>query len=94
MHFDLQQRDGLYYCSTDVYTVDHDPVRVACQRTHAPPPAVAVGQPCPKFIPTSKARQVESEVWMLWFGSPGKHQLDVLPLHVIGMPPVFEYHPF
>ena len=55
MHFDLQQRDGLYYCSTDVYTVDHDPVRVACQRTHAPPPAVAVGRPRPKFIPTSKA---------------------------------------
>jgi hypothetical protein len=31
---------------------------------------------------------------MLLFGSPGKHQLDVLPLHVIGTPPVFEYHPF
>jgi hypothetical protein len=94
MHFDLQQRDGLYYCSTDVYTVDHDPVRVACQHTHAPPPAVAIGRPRPKFIPTSKARQVESEVWMLRFGSPGEHQLDVLPSHVIGTPPVFEYHPF
>jgi hypothetical protein len=63
MHFDLQHRDGLYYCSTDVYTVDHDPVRVACHRTQAPPPAT--GLPRPKFIPTSKARQIESEVWML-----------------------------
>jgi hypothetical protein len=53
MHFDLQQRDGLYYCSTDVYTVDHDPIRVACQRTQAPPPATSL--PCPKFLPTSKA---------------------------------------
>jgi hypothetical protein len=31
---------------------------------------------------------------MLRFGSPGEHQLDVLPSHVIGTPPVFEYHPF
>ena len=27
-------------------------------------------------------------------GSPGEHQLDVIPAHVIGTPPVFEYHPF
>jgi hypothetical protein len=53
IHFDLQQRDGLYYCSTDVYTVDHDPVCVACHHTKAPPPAD--GRPCPKFIPTTKA---------------------------------------
>ena len=31
MHFDLHQRDGLYYCSTDVFTVDLDPVRVHCR---------------------------------------------------------------
>jgi hypothetical protein len=31
---------------------------------------------------------------MLHFGSPGEHQLDVLPLHVTGTPKVFEYHPF
>jgi hypothetical protein len=92
MHFDLQQRDGLYYCSTDVYTVDHDPVRVACHRTQVPPPAT--GLPRPIFIPTLKARQIESEVWMLRYGSPGESQLDVLPSHVIGTPPVFEYHPF
>ncbi len=47
-----------------------------------------------KFLPTSKARQVESELWMLCFGSPGEHQLDVLPIHVVGTPPVFKYHPF
>ena len=57
MHFDLQQRDGLYYCLTDVYTVDHDPVRVACHNTKAPPPAA--GQPRPNFIHTTKARQIE-----------------------------------
>ena len=96
MHFDLQQRDGLYYCSTDVYTVDHDPVRVTCNNTTASPPVKVpyIPRPTPRFIPTSKARQVESEVWMLRFGSPGEHQLDVLPSHVIGTPPIFEYHPF
>ena len=31
---------------------------------------------------------------MLRFGSPGEHQLDVLPLHVVGTPPIFNYHPF
>ncbi len=31
---------------------------------------------------------------MLRFGSPGEHQLDVLPLHVVGTPPIFKYHPF
>ena len=39
-------------------------------------------------------QQVESEVWILQFGSLGKHQLDVLSQNDIGTPPVFEYHPF
>jgi hypothetical protein len=47
-----------------------------------------------KFAPPSKARQIESKVWALRFVSPGEQQLDVLPRHVIGTPPVFEYHPF
>ncbi len=44
--------------------------------------------------PTSKAWQVELEVWLLCLGSPGKGQLEVLPGNVTGMPAVFEYHPF
>ena len=28
------------------------------------------------------------------FGSPGEHQLDLLPSHVDGTLPRFEYHPF
>jgi hypothetical protein len=34
------------------------------------------------------------EVWLLRLGSPGVHQLDVLPSNVTGLPSVFEYHPF
>jgi len=93
MHFDLEQRDGLYYCDTDVFTVDHNPVRMSCRRTlSAPKPDVR--RPPPKFLPTTKARQVESEVWLLRYGSPGEHQLDVLPSNVTGTPSAFEYHPF
>jgi hypothetical protein len=33
-------------------------------------------------------------VWLTQLGSPGEGQLDLLPGHVIGTPPVFEYHPF
>jgi hypothetical protein len=89
MQFDLVQRDGLYYCDTNAFTVDRDPVRPHCQRS-----VTHVRDKPPKFVPTSKARQVESKMWLLQFGSPGEHQLDVLPLNVIGMPKSFEYHPF
>ena len=64
MHFDLEQREGLYYCSTDTFTVDHDPVQVSCRRTHVPP-TTDVRQPPPRYLPTSKAHQVESKVWLL-----------------------------
>jgi hypothetical protein len=94
MFFDLEYRDGLSYCSTDVFAVDHDsPVWVPCRRTKAQPPPDVKRIP-PKFSPTSKARQVKSEVWLLRLGSPGKGQLEVLPGNVTGTPAVFEYHPF
>jgi len=46
------------------------------------------------FEPTSKARQLESEVWLLRLGSPGVTQLDILPQNATGLPATFEYHPF
>jgi hypothetical protein len=77
--------------------MDHDPVHIGCHcmvvSTNGHSGIIPTRHPS-KFVPTSKARQVESEVWALRFGSPGKQQLDVLPHHVIGTPPVFEYHPF
>jgi hypothetical protein len=92
MTFSLQCRGGLYYCASDVYTVDRTPVHVQCLRTAVAP--TTTRRPAPKYSPTTRARQVESEVWALRFGSPGEHQLDVLPKHVVGLPPVLEYHPF
>jgi hypothetical protein len=94
MHFPLRYRDGLYYCDTNVYTVDRNPVRPTCARTNAIPTRTQTHRPAPKFVPTTRARQVESEVWELGFGSPGEGQLDALPHHDDGISPVFEYHPF
>jgi hypothetical protein len=93
MFFPLTCRDVLYYCNTDVYAVDRDPVHVQCNRT-AMNPSSTLHCPASKFPPTAKARQIESKVWALCFGSPGEGQLDILPQQVKGTPPVFEYHPF
>ena len=93
MAFDLDYRSGLYYCKSDPSTLALLPRELACYHTVTPQPPRARRIPH-KLAPTPKARQIESELWMLCFGSPGEHQLDVLPLHVTGTPPVFKYHPF
>ena len=94
MHFPLRYRDGLYYCDTDVYTVNRNPIQSTCARTNALPAQPQMHRPAPKFVPTTRARQIESEVWALRFGSPGEGQLDALPKHVDGIPLIFEYHQF
>jgi hypothetical protein len=97
MYFQLHCRDGLYYCNSDIYTVNTDPVHVHCYHTLASPLRHGLKSPPRKpssFTPTTRSWQVESEVWALRFGSPGEHQLDVLPQHVISTPSSFEYHPF
>jgi hypothetical protein len=74
MFFNLDCRNGLYYCTTNAYIVDHDPVHIRCHCTvvstngHS---GVIPTQHPSKFVPTSKARQAESEVWALRFGYPG-----------------------
>ncbi len=93
IEFDLEYRKGLYYCKLDVYTNGQDPIHVQCTHIFAPANP-DVWQTHAKCTPTTKMRQVESEVWTLWFGSPGKHQFDFLPQNVISTSPVFEYHPF
>jgi hypothetical protein len=93
MTFNLVFRDGLYYCMSDIYTVAHNPTDAQLQCTVAST-SLDIWRTPSKFTPTTKARQIESEVWMLRFGSPGKHQLKFLPWHVTGTPTVFEYHLF
>jgi hypothetical protein len=77
MKINLEYRERLYYCKLDVYTNSQDPIHVQCTRIVAPTTPDVQRTPA-KFTPMTKARQVESEVWMLRFGSPEEHQLDIL----------------
>ena len=94
LKLDLDYRDGLYYCPTDVLTVDRSPVRriptMAAYRL-ALPPAPTINRQPSRFAPTSKSKQVESETWLLRLNSPGVHQLDVLPGDVTGIPPFHRF---
>ncbi len=53
MHFPLSCIDGLYYCKTDVYTVDQKPVRVHRTKTASSGPALH--RPPSRFTPTTQA---------------------------------------
>jgi hypothetical protein len=75
MTMTLVYHEGLHYCATDAYTIDHTPAtryspalnRIAINVGDGP----AKGSTCSHFVPTTKAKQVESEVWLLCLGSPG-----------------------
>ena len=98
MSMSLVLHDGLHYCPTDVYAVD-----TLLASRYSPAVQRVVGpESLPgrkthfheRFLPVSKAKQVESEVWLLCLGSPGVRQLDLLPGRVTGIPADFRYHPF
>ncbi len=102
MTMTLAREDGLYYCPTDMYTV-HDAPAIWCSpMVHCIATWVdsAMSNASPlhwvrlQFVPTTKAKQMESEVWLLRLGLPGVWQLDLLPGHVKGIPSEFQYHPF
>jgi hypothetical protein len=92
----LEKRDGLYYASTDVYIVDRTLVQPiaprVCQVVNPAPASLC--RPRPHYVPVTKSSQTESELWMLWLGSPGKDQLDMLPGNAIRIPSMFDNHPF
>ena len=56
--FDLEYQGGLYYCTSDIYTLDVDTIPDRCLRTVAPH-APGIRRTPHKLTPTSKARQVE-----------------------------------
>jgi hypothetical protein len=91
----LENKDGLYYCPSDVFTIEED---TSCQmsrlvyRTSDTP--VPVKRRHKSYEPVSLDHITESELWMLRLGSPGEDQLDLLPRNVTGIPNKFAYHPF
>ncbi len=98
MTMTLVHHEGLHYCPTDAYTVDHMPATwyspVLNQIALSGGAGPATGPTCSRFVPMTKVKQVESEVWLLRLGLPGVRQLDLLPGRVTGIPSDFRYHPF
>ena len=100
MAIDLEYIGGLYYCHSDIYTVD--PTPVPYDRSPIYPSVHRVSKPIlpptlrrpSRYQPVSKRKQLESELWLLRLGSPGVSQLDTLPSNTTGLPAEFDYHPF
>ena len=94
MSLRLDYMDGLYYCTSDTYTIDptvHTRPRV--HRVVHPKPHSHLRLPS-RYRPTTKSKQLESELWLLRLGLPGVYQLDHLPGNATGLPTEFDYHPF
>ena len=94
----LTCKNNLYYCVSNSFIPEHDPMRISCQCTFAPISSdqqLDYDPTCHRtFEPVSKARQVESETWLLRLGAPGENQLQTLPSRSKGMPDKLECHPF
>jgi hypothetical protein len=85
----LEKRDGLYYCPTDVFTVEKDPVHhhiPVIRRLAAPTTPSLLPRRSKRYILVTPDSITDSEVWMLRLGSPGEQQLDLLPGKVTGIP--------
>jgi hypothetical protein len=103
MKLTLAINNGLYCCPTDVFTMAPPPTDIALYPYPTPYPSICrVAQTTPasrlqrspKYRPTSKSRQLESELWLLQLGSPGVTMLNALPGNVTGIPATFDHHPF
>jgi hypothetical protein len=101
MALTLECHNGLYYCHTDIYTVDPTkrsslsplPLVSAAARVITPNTSSSLWQP-PWHVPTSKSKQLESKLWLLLLGSPGVTQLDILLENDVVILTEFDHHPF
>jgi hypothetical protein len=77
----LEKRDGLYYCPTDAFTIDHDPTCPATPiiKRAVAPPQLDIPRLSKRYLPVPRDRMAESELWMQRLGCPGEDQLDLLP---------------
>jgi len=92
MSIQLECLGGLYYCTNEAYVLDNDcHPRINRIANTTPPTHLRLPS---KYKPTTKSKQLESELWLLRLGSPGVYQLDHLPGNATGLPSEFDYHPF
>jgi hypothetical protein len=94
----LKCHNGLYYCPTNIYTVNQS----STPTTHISPSITCVAMAIPPstqihpswYTPVTKSKQLESKLWLLCLGSPRVTQLDLIPGNTTGTPAEFAYHPF
>jgi hypothetical protein len=96
MSLALVLHEGLHYCPLDILTVDGTPATQCSPAIHwvagleLPPGAIPDKRKTrSRFFPVRKAKQVESEVWLLHLSSPVVRQFDLLLGHVTGIPSEF-----
>jgi len=85
MTISLTKVEGLYYCTPS------GPDQVSSTTL---PESRDTTRRAKRYIPVTRERITESEVWMLRLGCPGEDQLDLLPTRVTGTPSSFQLHPF
>ncbi len=94
MPLQLDCIEGLYYCTSSTYADDADyDTTPRVNRVAQPKLPTHLRLPS-QYRPTTKSKQLESELWLLRLGSPGVSQLDHLPGNATGIPSDFDYHPF
>jgi hypothetical protein len=103
MKLSLDYHDGFYYCPSVIITVAPSNSEQPMQASHPnhfiashvayDTPVSTLGWPS-KYSPTSKDKQLKSELRLLCLGSLGISQLDQLPGNATGLPSVFKHHPF
>ena len=89
----LQLKNGLYYCAAETFQLAHPSVYdpVVSLAEHNPTPQSNT----PKLPrPTTRAKQVEAELWSAQLGFLAEWQLDVITAHADGLPTKFAPHPF
>ena len=89
----LLLQNGLYFCNTDDFALSSTPLLHSSGGTRYHVHAHKQRDP-PLPIPTSRAKQLEAELWSARLGFPAEWQLEVITNHADGLPHSFAPHPF
>ena len=90
MSIPLTKVNDLYFCETDTCVLDNTPDEVRTSHVNK----ISVGPMIHKLKhPTTKAGQLEAELWAARLGFCGEWQLDNIAANADGLPPKFCPHP-
>ena len=93
----LHMRNGLYYCNAESFVLAKStPFPDFVQSSNAPLATASPPVPLAAKLakPTTRAKQIEAELWSARLGFPAEWQLDVITDAADGLPDHFAQHPF